>query len=921
MHFNPKRLLFAAALMAGMSVFVPDASAVPAKPGLVERHPEDGSTILVRLCGDEFSHYLLSEDGYPLVEEGGLLYFAEQAADGMMKASPFRAAAPAARDNATAGFLAAMDREAVVQRIRAKATQTGARKRSMQKGPGLCTTTFPGKGDQKALVVLVSYSDLDFKIDDPHSYFSNMLNEPGFSEWGGTGSARDYFLESSGGQFRPEFDVYGPVKLPKRMSYYGANDVWGNDQNAHMMVIHACEALDDYVDFSQYDRDGDGLIDNVFVFYAGLGEASGGAANTVWPHSFDVRHADNYPYVFDGVRLGHYACTNEWVDNRPDGCGTFIHEFSHVMGLPDLYATTYTSSFTPGEWNVLDYGPYNNNGRTPPLYSAFERYAMDWMTPDPITGPENDALPSIGSNKARIIHTTKDNENFLIENRQQVSWDKYLPGHGMLVWHVNYNKSVWDQNTVNNDPARQYVDLEEADGILTESTRSGDAFPGKSNVTSFTDDTKPSMKTWSGQNLNLPLTEIAEKNGIITFKAAGGLEVSDATEAFAPAESEVSHSGFTARWKAVEGVDHYELNVYRDANPAKSVALLKAPSAAWADAGTATEYKVEGLDPETDYAYTVFVSQTGKGLSAASNEIKVRTADAPFSSLKPKALEATEITDSTFVANWQALDGANDYLLSVSSLQAVAFATETVDFTGGKVPGAWFSSSTLTYSLPEFCGEAVPSLRLNKDDAYLRSPEFAKGISSISFWQRGVEEAEGNRLRVDWFIGDEWTEGPEFDVVIAEGGRTEELTDVPAGASAFRILYVRDKEKPYSVAIDDVKVSSVAEYETTPLPLFTDRISNGGLSLRVNGLKPNTRYCYTVVATDGTDRTLPSATVTVATADACSGIGDIIAEGLEITGCWTLDGRAAALPGEAAAVPGLYVVRLSDGSVRKVMVK
>ncbi len=85
-----------------------------------------------------------------------------------------------------------------------------------------------------------------------------------------------------------------------------------------------------------------------------------------------------------------------------------------------------------------------------------------------------------------------------------MSWDKYLPGHGMLVWHVNYNKSVTGPNTVNNDPAKQYVDLEEADGILTESTRSGDAFPGKSNVTSFTDDTKPSMKTWSGQNLNLP---------------------------------------------------------------------------------------------------------------------------------------------------------------------------------------------------------------------------------------------------------------------------------------------------------------------------------------------------------------------------------------------------------------------------------
>ncbi len=159
-----------------------------------------------------------------------------------------------------------------------------------------------------------------------------------------------------------------------------------------------------------------------------------------------------------------------------------------------------------------------------------------------------------------------------------------------------------------------------------------------------------------------------------------------------------------------------------------------------------------------------------------------------------------------------------------------------------------------------------------------------------------MEEAEGNRLRVDWFIGDEWTEGPEFDVVVAEGGRTEELTDVPAGASAFRILYVRDKEKPYSVAIDDVKVSSVAEYETTPCRSSPTASPTAGFrsASTASSLTPDTATPWW----RPTALTAPSLRhVTVATADACSGIGDIIAEGLEITGCWTLDGRAAALPG------------------------
>ena len=145
------------------------------------------------------------------------------------------------------------------------------------------------------------------------------------------------------------------------------------------MVMEAAEALKDKVDFSQYDFDNDGCIDNIFVVYAGEGEASGGPAESVWPHSWVVTGT----HIYNGKRLYGYCCTNEWNTNgKPAPIGTFVHEFSHVMGLPDLYNTEDSGvSYTPGEWSVLDYGPYNNEGNTPPSFGAFERNAMGWLVP------------------------------------------------------------------------------------------------------------------------------------------------------------------------------------------------------------------------------------------------------------------------------------------------------------------------------------------------------------------------------------------------------------------------------------------------------------------------------------------------------------------------------------------------------------
>ena len=493
---------------------------------------------------------------------------------------------------------------------------------------------FPATGEQKALVVLVEYADVEFNIADPLDYFSRMLNEEEFADFGGTGSAKDYFTQNSGGRFKPTFDVFGPVKLSQKRSYYGGNDFRGNDLHPEMMVIEACEQLDPEVDFSQYDCNDDGFIDNVFIFYAGRGEASGGVPETVWPHSWNITQASASPHVFDGVQLDYYACTNEWTGSRPDGIGTFVHEFSHVMGLPDLYHTTNSASqFTPGEWSVLDQGPYNNNGCTPPMYSAFERHALGWGEPVVLDKAQNATLPPIGSNTFAIITTPTDNEYFLIENRQQTSWDTYIPGHGMLVWHIDYNPAVWSANRVNNNSAHQYVDLEEADGTADAHSRASDAFPGTMGVTSFTDNTIPSMQTWNGTPLNTPLTEITEDaEGIIRFKVKGGRQPIPTVKARSP--QQINATGFTACWDAASTASAtYLLKVYRKTEGATTdIKSFRVDDA--------TTFIIGNLLPETQYYYTVSLTDALE-VSEPSNEIAVLTAPTASVADAPRSDQAS----------------------------------------------------------------------------------------------------------------------------------------------------------------------------------------------------------------------------------------------------------------------------------------
>jgi len=843
--------------------------AIPAKKGIRTFTQADGTTVEVELVGDEFAHMYVTPDGYPLVEKAGSLYYAGISADGTVEACDLKATSLRSRSAAANDFLRSVDKNLVSKALQAKAAawlhKRSAASTGMMRapqGPGLSPdSNFPVTGSPHVLVILAEFSNVPMTLDNANDYFTRMMTERGFSDYNGTGSAIDYFDENSSGQFTPIIDVYGPVKLPNTRAYYGGNDSNGSDKNPAHMIVDACEALDDEVDFTKYDNDGDGVVDNVFVFYAGRGEADGGPSESVWPHSWYASYG-GINKSFDGVKIDRYACSNEYGDKQPDGVGTFIHEFSHVMGLPDLYATSYSNAFTPGEWSALDYGPYNNNGRTPPLYSAFERYALGWLEPVVIDGPMSAVLRPIGDNVCGIIKTGNDNEYFLVENRQQTSWDKYIPGHGMLVWHIDYNKYAWNSNTVNNSVSHQYVDIEEADGTKNSFTRAGDAFPGTSHVTSFTDDTTPSMKTWAGKGLGLPITNISEDNkGVIFFDVAGGgngnASVNTPT---ALAATDVESTGFTANWQADEGTD-YLLTVYKKDADGRAVYTKYYRT----NVGAVSSAKVDGLEISTTYYYTVSAI-SGFNMSEASNEIAVTTLRPGIESFAIEALPASSLSENGFTANWESLPEATNYLLSVYELTPGDPIDFTTGFDDSTLPPDWSSSGFTLIRLAKFCGKALPSISLTGGN-YIETADYGN-IYTLSFWHCALMNSTGT-IEISAKIGGKWSVCKEFELTTTKGITNE--MELPDGTSAVRIKF----SGKGNLQIDDVALNYVNDIARTAVAPYENYDVGNVTSYNVTGLTPGKSYSYFVQGSDGVKESKVSAEVRVKTPE----VSGIIAVG------------------------------------------
>lgn len=482
-----------------LAAMVCSAWAIPARRGGVVKTQPDGSQITIYQNGDEHFHWQTNEKGEWLTID----------ADGFYR---------------------------VTEALSAKEIQ--ARRIASSKRVEYRAT--PLNIAPRGLVILVNFTDVAFETSkaelDSMLIGKNYTRDYSYTYRGKTyrvtsnGSARQYFEDASFGQYNPQLDVVGPVTVSKASTYYGGNNSAGGDKYPEVMIKEACELVNDSVDYSLYDNDNDGYVDFVYVIYAGYGEADGGGDNTIWPHAWYLYSAAGRKCEVDGKKIDLYACGNEldYYTKHHTGIGTFCHEFSHVLGLPDLYTTEGETHKTLGEWSILDYGPYNNDGNTPPTYSAYERFFMGWLTPELIVDSANIVLEELNNSQHALLISETDQHNligndpnpanfYLLENRQKEGWDEYLPGHGLMITHVQYNYNSWLQNTVNNSSNRMGVDLIEADGKEPDyysneygySGKPGDLFPAGAKQYMEID--------------NHEIEEIKEDNGIITFKYKGGV--------------------------------------------------------------------------------------------------------------------------------------------------------------------------------------------------------------------------------------------------------------------------------------------------------------------------------------------------------------------------------------------------------------
>jgi M6 family metalloprotease-like protein len=386
------------------------------------------------------------------------------------------------------------------------------------------------------------------------------------------GSVKDYFLKQSYNQLEIDFDVVGPYTTKYDMKYYGRPSGSSNDFNPYGMVAEAIDAAAADVDYSKYDWDGDGEVDQVFIIFAGYNQAQGADENTIWPHEWKLS-STGYVRNYNGVSINTYGCSSELkgdgVHNTGilDGIGTACHEFSHCLGLPDMYDTS-GNSFAMSDWDIMSSGNYNDGSRTPAGYTSYERMFSGWMQPKELNSLTHISgmKPLATDAEAYILYNEANhNEYYLLENRQLTGFDAGLPGHGLLVLHVDYNESAWAGNTVNTSENHQRMTIIPADGAAYTSSSSlaGDPFPGTKGNMQLTDYTSPAATLYNKNTdgrlfMGKPLTNITESSdGLISFVVCHpGVTPPVVSEGV-----EKGSGSFTISWNAVPDATSYEIEL------------------------------------------------------------------------------------------------------------------------------------------------------------------------------------------------------------------------------------------------------------------------------------------------------------------------------------------------------------------------
>lgn len=529
-------------------------TAVSAYPYPVEFKQPDGSKITILLKGDEKVKWAETLDGYIILfNQEGTYEYAVLNSEKQLIPSGIQANNKALRTIAENNFLLNIPKflQYSAEQIQMMSSVWNVYQSESQ-------NAFPTTGNRSLVCILIGFTDLAFT--KTQTDFNNLFNQINYSVGGATGSVKDYYLENSYNQLNLTVTVAGPYTASNTMAYYGANDVNG-DVRPRELIAEAVNLANPAVNYANFDNDNNGSVDGVYVIYAGYGEEAGGGANTIWAHAWSLAST----LTLDGKTISKYSCSAELSGNSGvniSNIGVICHEFGHVLGAPDFYDTDYSTGgqFSgTGNWDMMASGSWNNGGKTPAHHNAYTKTMVyNWASYTNLSSASQITLNNAAENLNSFYryNTATSNEYFLIENRQQVKFDAYIPGHGMIIYHVHSLIGTSGINTTH--PQKMYPVCASATtnpssspsdyGIINSG---GCPFPGSSAKTSFTDATTPWAKSWALVNTAKPITSITENNTnkTVSFNFMGGVSCTVPTaQANSFSASALSNNSMTVGW-------------------------------------------------------------------------------------------------------------------------------------------------------------------------------------------------------------------------------------------------------------------------------------------------------------------------------------------------------------------------------------
>lgn len=692
---------------------------IPAKPGFLTYTQSDGTQITVQLMGDEFFHYFITRDGLPVdqTDNGDFHYVTTSGVSSVM------AHDPSARSVDELGFIAQNTNKLAAIEAQPHKTHRAAARASRKVGQ----TQVPTMGSPRVPILLVQYTD---------KLMANTVEQFEAHYKTGAKSVLQYFTDQSNGLYTPQYDIYGIYDLPSARFTYGGNSSNGRDQGVALMVCDAIDTAGDEVDWSLYDNDGDGEADVCIVVYAGPGEAQGASRNTVWPCQWDLESGAYYgdgtgARNRNGVTINRFAVFNETYgssDNgtQLDGIGVFCHEFSHCLGLPDFYETTYGHGYYGmGRWSLMHSGCYNGgsvSGDTPVGYSAYEKNFMRWIDYiEPIPNTQY-TLPLFNAKNAttdqaiKIVSDYNENEYFILENRRKQGWDQYIDDEGVLITHFTYVADRWEANTVNNE-AIQLATIIPADNLLGINNESNDLY-GEINH-EFTSSSSPAMKLNMQANgqlatsaggagtLDKPVTNIvlnSDSTASLWYNKAE-LNVSHETLAMRAPKGKTRTASFEVIGKGLSqdleltltdpagvfSLDKYTLAPTQVLEGA-TVTITFAPQEMASYTGTVT-LSCDGIEPLT-------VALTGEGLIESDTPV-----------MQPA--DSTKVTETSFRADWideSPVENVKSYTLYVDYVKPIVDSQllEEADFSSYEAQTTTVMWYTTLTNVAERVSEFLP---------------------------------------------------------------------------------------------------------------------------------------------------------------------------------------------------------------------